>query len=84
MSKVISKDNMIKIYAVKFINSGYNYEVYSEELDMYICDLPQSFPLIISEDELEYYDKFGDGIAELKLVGFRVKDNVKDLLTKGE
>jgi hypothetical protein len=84
MSKVISKDNMIKIYAVKFINSGYNYEVYSEELDMYICDLPQSFPLIISEDELEYYDKFGDGIAELKLVGFRVKDNVKDLLTEGE
>lgn len=84
MSKVISKDNMIKIYAVKFINSCCSGEVYSEELDMYIDSPPQSFPLIISEDELEYYDKFGDGIAELKLVGFRVKDNIKDLLTEGE
>lgn len=83
MSKVISRDNMIKIYAVKFINSCSG-EVYSEELDMYIDSPPQLFPLIISEDELEYYDKFGGGIAELKLVGFRVKDNIKALLTEGE
>ena len=68
-----------RMYNVKFIEytSCFRDAVWSEKLDKYFYI--EDCPVLIAEDEIEYYSKFGKGIESLEFVGnYYFEDSEED------
>ena len=79
----------VKIYSVKFIEyTNASNTTVSDDVGRYITIPNPNEPLLIREDEIPFYSKFGKGIRELQFVGYLyvdclIKDNeVDDLYEK--